>query len=124
MADKVALAKRYGASEHGNFYVIDTIGVPHPYCIGARHVAHVADRFNGLLCDAAIRSAEIAGIHCQMTGCRLSYDQHEKAALVCCKIDGNDTAGYVCDELYQYLLKVKPLAEQDHYAGFAFMRTK
>ena len=121
MANKVAIRERYGASEHGNFYVIDTIGVPHPYVIGARHVAHAADRFSGILGDAAIRSGEMAGIHCQMPKCRLSYDQHEKAALVACKVDANDD-GPLAEEMHAYLLKCKPLAEQDGYAGFAFMK--
>ena len=120
MADKVKIQERYGASEHGNFYVINIIGVPHPYVIGARHVGHAADRFSGMLGEPAIRSAEMAGIHCQMKGCRLSYDQHEQAALVACKIEAN-VDGKAHPELHDYLLKVTPLAEQDHYAGFAFM---
>jgi hypothetical protein len=124
MADKVKLAERYGASEHGNYYVIDTMGVPHPYVIGARHVGHAADRFGGVLGDAAIRSGEMAGIHCAMKGCKLSYDQHEKAALVCCKVEGNGADGKINAELHDYLIKVKPLAEEDHYAGFAFIMEK
>lgn len=123
MADKVKIAERYGASEHGNFYVVDTIGVPHPYCIGVRHVAHASDRFGGILGEAAIRSAEMAGIHCAICEGKLSYDQHEQAALVACKIEAK-VDGHAVPELHDYLLKVKSLAEQDGYAGFAFVRSK
>jgi hypothetical protein len=123
MADKVAIQARYGASELGNFYAINTIEVPHPYVIGAKHVNHAADRFGGMLGEAAVRSAEMAGIHCQMPKCKLSFDQHEQAVLIACKIEANKD-GQACPELHAYLLKVKPLCEEDHYAGFAFMRDK
>lgn len=123
MADKVKIQERYGASEHGNFYVIDVLGVPHPYCIGPKHVEHAAKRFSGMLGEAAIRSAEMIGIHCAICKGKLSYDQHEQAALVACKIDAN-VEGQACPELHAYLLKCKPLAEADGYAGFAFMRVR
>jgi hypothetical protein len=119
MADKVKLTERYGISGNGNFYVIDTIGVPHPYCIGPRHVGHAAHRFGGVLGDAAIRSAEMTGIHCDICKGKLSYDQHQQALLVACKVEANNN-----EELHAYLLKCKPLAEADQYAGFAFMRDK
>lgn len=30
----------YPPSKNGNFTIIDTIGVPHPYCIGAKHMKY------------------------------------------------------------------------------------
>jgi hypothetical protein len=124
MADKVKLAERYGASEQGNFYVVDTIGVPHPYCIDPRHIGHAADRFGGMLGEPAIRSAEMAGIHCATCKGKLSYDQHQQALLVACKTEAADQHGQANDEMRAYLLKCKALAIEDNYAGFAFMRTK
>ncbi len=126
MADKVKLAERYGASAQGNFRVIDVIGVPHPYCIGARHVAHATDRFSGILGEAAIRSAEMAGIHCAICKGKLSYDQHEQAALVECKMSQDElkASPAFTEELQAYLLCNKAKAEADGYAGFAFVRAK
>jgi hypothetical protein len=126
MADQVKLAERYGASEHGNFYVMDTIGVPHPYCIGARHVAHAADRFGGILGEPAIRSAEMAGIHCSICKGKLTYDQHEIAALISCKCsqDELNASPDLTKELNEYLQAIKDKATEDGYAGFAFVRAK
>jgi len=106
----------YGQSEHGNFKVIDTIGVPHPYCITERHVRIAADKFHGVLSDEAIRAVEKGVAKCGVKGCNLSYDEHETALLIECRQDIQDN-----DELHQYLLAVKDEAEANHYAGFAFL---
>lgn len=110
---------KYGSSEHGNFKVVDTIGVPHPYCIGARHVAHAADRFSGMLGEAAVESAEKHGIMCEICKGKLTFKQHEQALLVSCEapttVDGKNNP-----ELVDFLMKCKPLCEADGFAGFAF----
>lgn len=117
--DNDKLTKRYGASEHGNFAVYDTIAVPHPYCITGKHVAHASDFCGGRLDQEAIRAAERAGAKCGICHGQLKYKEHETALLVSCKApmieDGKGTP-----ELHAYLLKVKPLCEEDKYAGFAF----
>ena len=114
---------QYGQSEHGNFAVVDTIPVPHPYTIGAKHVAHASDRFSGMLGEAAIESAERHGIKCQHRGCTLKWKQHETALLVDCKADLKD-GDRVNPELQAYLLKCKEQAEADGFAGFAFRRAE
>lgn len=53
--------EKYGESECGNFKVIDTIGVPHPYCIGPKHVGWASDHWNGMLGKDAILDAEEHG---------------------------------------------------------------
>lgn len=116
------LRARYGASENGNFFVKDTIGVPHPYCIGAKHVAHAADHFGGMLGKEAIHDAEKHGIHCDICKGKLSFDAHETALLVACKRDFKGERGDADPELHAYLLKCKPLCEADKYAGFAFVK--
>lgn len=115
---------KYPKSEHGNYAVVDTIGVPHPYCIGARHVAHASDRFGGMLGKEAIESAERNGIHCQTCKGQLSFKQHEKALLVKC--DGPLTVedGKAAPELHAYLLSIKGQCEADGYVGFAFLEGK
>lgn len=111
----------YGESEHGNFAVIDTLGVPHPYCIGPKHVAFAADHCGGMLGEDAIIRAERTGAHCMTCKGRLTWKQHEKALLVSCKKDIKDQAGKADPELHAYLLKVKPQCEADGFAGFAFV---
>lgn len=118
------LKERYGTSEKGNYSVIDTIGVPHPYCITEKLVAYASDHFYGVLDKRAVEQAEKHGIRCGVRGCTLTFDQHETALLVGCKgplkEEGTNLAH---PELHSYLLKCKPLCEEDHYAGFAFVDT-
>jgi len=112
---------RYGTSAQGNFYIKDTIGVPHPYCITAKHVVHAADHFNGRLGEAAIADAEKHGIHCGTPRCQLSYDEHKQGLLVGCKAHLKDEKGEANPELHEWLLKCKELAIADNIEGFAFL---
>ena len=108
----------YVKSEH--FEITDTIGVPHPYCITARHVTWASDKFGCLLGDDAVESAEKAGITCGMRGCRLSWKEHEQALLVSCyaplTIDGKNNP-----ELQQMLEDNVKECEANNYAVFAFL---
>jgi len=117
----------YSASEQGNFKVIDTIGVPHPYCITPKHIAYASDHCGGMLGKSAIIGAEESGAECDI--CRhawkagkqpkvLTYAEHEQALLVECKIDIQPPP----DELHKWLLSLKGEAERNGYAGFAFKR--
>ena len=124
MADKDKKFKgEYGTSEYGNFTIIDTIGIPHFYCIGPRHVIYASDHFSGMLGKAAIEEAEKHGITCAVKGCNLSYGEHETALLVECKanmvIPGSKNEA--CPELHNYLLKIKNEATRNGYTGFAFL---
>jgi len=110
----------YGESEQGNFKVVDTIGVPHPYCITNRHVAHASDNFMGRLGNEAIESAERSGAKCGVKGCNLSFSEHEQALLVSCEKDMQGEDGKADPELHKYLLKIKDEATANGYAGFAF----
>lgn len=110
------------------FRIIDTIGVPHPYCITPKHVAIASDEFMGMLGEPAINRAEEKGIHCDIckkverkTGkpC-LSYEEHKQALLV----EVNDKRELKdIPELQPYLLSIKNLAEKDGFVGFAFTQS-
>jgi hypothetical protein len=114
------LKERYGESESGNFYVADTLGVPHPFCITPQHVTEAADHHGGTLTPAAIEACEKGGrSSCGMRGCNLSYKEHEQALVVNCKLDMQD-GNHVNPELQTYLLASKEKAEADNFAGFAF----
>ena len=105
------------------FKVIDTIGVLHPYCIGAKHVAHASDKFCGRLGEEAIRDGEKKGIKCETKGCALSYDQHELALLIEINSDKDIEELYKDGGLLQtYLLEIKDRCESDGYAGFTFIK--
>ena len=106
----------YPSTEH--FYIKDSIGVPHPHCIGTRHIVHAADHFSGRLGDDAIEDGERQRLfRCEVKGCQLSYKQHEQALLVGCKVDIKENE----PELRTYLLSLKDEAEKHGYAGFAFL---
>lgn len=113
--------EKYPASEHGNFRIIDTIGIPHPYCIGPKHIVHASDNFGGNLSVQAIEHGErYSLLHCEMKRCNLTFSEHEKALLVESKVEelnGNE-------ELHAYLLSIKAMTEADGYTGFAFIKAK
>ncbi len=113
------LQARYGQSDLGNFEVRGTISVPHPFCVTARHVELASDHFSGRLGTEAIQEAERRGIYCGICKGKLTYAEHETALLVYCKIDLDGKPG---SELHTYLNRIKPLCEEDKYAGFAFKK--
>jgi hypothetical protein len=115
------LAAKFGTSKDGNFYPVDTIGVPHPYCITPRHVSYAADYCSGLLGKSAIEGAERDGAHCGMRNCTLAFDQHEQALVIACKLPLNSESGKTNAELFEYLQSIKDIAEKEHFAGFAFL---
>lgn len=115
----MAIKGNYVKSE--NFEVIDTIGVPHPYCIGTKHVAEASDNFGGMLGEAAIEAAEKKGAHCEIRGCRLSFKQHEHALVIACRAPLKQDDGTVNPELHKMLLDNKEECEKNGYAGFAFV---
>lgn len=101
------------------FYIKDTIPLPHPYMITPRHVAIAADRHGGMLGKEAIEDAERRGIHCGQRGCTLSLAEHEQALLVAVR---DNRALKDIPELKDYLLSIKDMATQDGFAGFAFIQ--
>jgi hypothetical protein len=108
---KMAELKQYEQFDTEFFSVRDTMGVPHPFCIGARHVAYASDNCGGMLGDSAIKAS---GVPCQMKGCQLSYKEHETALAVNCKSKDNEL-------LKNYLLSIKEQCEKDNYAGFVLV---
>lgn len=123
--DKLA---RYGKSEHGNFEVVDTIAVPHPYCIGAKHVVFAADHHGAVINEHVIEQAERNGIFCETCKGKLKFADHKQALLVRCKGDlqAHDDHGNLKPhpELKDYLDKSLPLCEADGYVGFAFLKAE
>ena len=117
------LQERYGASEGGHFYVRETIGVPHPYCIGTKHVEVASSHHNGILNEFAIRDAE-DNYHarCEICKGKLKFAEHEQALLVACQEELKDASGKVNTELEVYLKSIAVKCEQDGYAGFAFVK--
>lgn len=111
---------KYGRSEKGMFEAIDSIGVPHPYCVGPRHVGHAADHFGGRLGKEAIESGERCGIGCCTPECQLCFSEHEQALVIACYKELKDAEGKADPELHQYLLKIKEMAVENGYAGFVF----
>lgn len=122
MDDKL---KDYPKSKDGNFYVKDTIGVPHTYCITPKHFygdgmfmdaerIKLAEKENNAVCDIckhAVRQGKQDKI--------LSYDEHQQALLIACKLEANKNK-----ELHEYLLSIKDRVIKDGFAGFAFMKVK
>lgn len=118
------LIERFGRSEHGNFGVVDTLGVPHTYCIGPKHVEFAADHASGILNENTMERAERAGAKCMTCRGNLKWKDHKVGLLVECLIpmgDPNDAKkGH--PELHAYLLACKAkLTSETEYEGFAFV---
>jgi len=123
MTDKL---KEYGKSKNGNFEVIDTIGVPHSYCITPKHMLpdHMfmnaetikeAEETNGAVCDICRKINKK-----DYSKPILKYDEHKQALLVACYVDIEEAK----QELTDYLFSNKERAIKDGYEGFAFMKKK
>lgn len=101
---------------------LEKVSMPHPYCIGTRHVAAAADHFGGMLGAEAIRFAERNGASCDI--CRasgrgvLSYDQHENPLTLFVSLPNNKADLNKVPGLHAYLLKLKEL--NLGIEGFAF----
>lgn len=76
------IVERYGKSEAGNFLAVDTIGVPHGYCITSKHVSYAADHCCGILSAHSIEEAEKHGAVCGVCKGELSYHDHKTGLLV------------------------------------------
>jgi len=110
--------EKYEKYLHTEMYrVIDSIGVPHPYCITPKHVAVAADQFGGMLGEPAIIEAEKQGAVCCICKGKLSYKQHEQALLIEVKFNGELKDA---PNLKEYLLSIKDMATEGKFAGFAF----
>ena len=126
--------KTYGVSSKGNFRIInDSRVVPHPYCVGVPLVAFTSDNHGGMLGERAIWDAEKHGIYCDMRTengkCNKTYDQHEKALTVECKLpmgkNSKDGKSFKLNpELKKYLMTIKAKSEKNGFKGYAFVDTK
>jgi len=116
------------------FKVIDTIGVPHPYCITPKHLqynptmildiaeaerrskeAHPNDPRRWAVCEICRKLSKKTGKNI------LPYEEHKRALL----IEVNDPRELKdIPELQPYLLSIKEQCEKEGYAGFAFTQKK
>jgi len=111
MTDKDKKLKKYGQSKKGNFKVINTIGVPHPYCITPKHLEENDGMY---LSKDSMREAEKRGAACDI--CKkinrkdyskpiLSIDEHEQALVVSCLVDPKK--GENGKELHEYCYQLR-----------------
>jgi len=94
---KQELIKIYGRSAKGNFGIIDTISVTHPYCIGPKHIQYST----GMYLD--IPEAEKKGARC--CTCQDILSKHETALVVECLKEPQQNNNHGA-ELQTYLKKV------------------
>jgi len=122
MAKKIEKTKDEGIAEYPysmHFKVIDTIGVPHTYCITPKHLetGHV------YVDEWTIKEAELeCGAKCGVKGCDLSYEEHKTALLVLCFQDEDLPDDLYHEMLQAYLMEIKDKCEADGCVGFAFMK--
>jgi len=111
--------KKYPSTKR--FKIIDTLGVPHSYCITPKHVGYVSDHCGSLLNDYTIKEAEQHGAKCNICKGKLAYDEHKQALLV--EVNSKEQLSKI-KGLKKYLLSIKDRAIKDGYEGFAFIQKK
>jgi len=100
---------------------VEPVSLPHPYCIGTRHVVEAADHFSGRLGAEAIESAERKGARCGMPGCNLKYAGHEQMLTMFIAVPPQHQRDLnACPGLHAYLLSIKEQAQALGVQGFAF----
>ncbi len=107
---------------------VDKVSMPHPYCIGAKHVQVAADQFGGMLGEAAIEAAEKQGVYCDI--CKklnrkrgtpiLKYHEHENNLTLFITVPQNKDLNAI-PGLHEYLLGIKDKAVELGIQGFAFL---
>lgn len=111
---------QYGKSENNNFKIVDTIGVPHPYCISNKHLQYNDSMYLGK--EEIIKmETEHDQVRCDIclkndNDKILLFEEHKQALLVECKAEIKDN-----EELRKYLLSIKDLTEKNGFVGFAFL---
>lgn len=104
------------------FYVKDTIGVPHLFCITEGLIDFTSDNYCGIISERAIEAYEKKKGRpvCGVKGCKLFHHEHKTALLVAVK--SSKTLKEIEPELREYLLSIKAMAEKDGFAGCAFIQ--
>ena len=87
---------------------------PHPYTIGPKHVAHAADKYNGILGTETLKE-----VKCALPGCDLSYDDHKYDTVMMLKLKRNATK----DETMEFLQTLKDEMINDSIDGFVMVET-
>lgn len=101
------------------FYVKDSIGVPHPFCITDKHLANTDGIY---LDDDSIKRYEqkIQRASCGVKGCQLMYEEHGQALVIACKLEEEGFQDAE-EDLREYLVSIQEMAKADGYVGFTFM---
>lgn len=100
---------------------VESVSLPHPYCITSRHVVFAADHRGGMLTAEAIDAAERAGARCGMPGCNLKHDEHEQMLTMFIAVPPQHQRDLnACPGLHAYLLSIKEQAQALGVQGFAF----
>lgn len=109
--------QKYGQSENGNFWIHESIGVPHSYTVTPKHINYCADNCQSSISDYSLQECDNNGIKCGYPQCNLSFKEHEQALIVACKIDPKKAE----NEIKDYLSKINETVEKDGFVGYSFM---
>lgn len=105
--------KEFGQSANGNYIAWDTIGVPHTFVIGVKHVNYAHDNHGGMLGEDTMEAVPCSS-------CKEPLSKHKTALLVNCKVkpENNNKFG---KELKSFLKKIVPKIEKAKYEGVTLM---
>lgn len=106
-----------GDSSNKNFFIKDTIGNPHPYCITHKHITGEDVYLDK---DVIMRLEREGKAKCGVRGCNLSYEEHEIGLLIGCKKDMNESEE-LKEEFQEYVKHMIPFMEKYKYNGFVLL---
>jgi hypothetical protein len=113
--------------KHIKLLKVESVFVPHPYCITPRHLTgksiylneetiRDAEKNNNAVCDIC-RKLVKAGRQKNI----MSFDEHQKALTLFIEVPDNEDLNSVPD-LHEYLLKIKPVLIKYGIDGIAFKK--
>lgn len=110
---------------------VEKISIPHPYCIGSKHVEFASVHFNGMLGEEAIEEGEKQGIVCNI--CKnlnkkegrivLSYKEHKTYNTLFIEVSNNKDLNNI-NGLHEYLLSIKLVMDELKIDRVAFVMAK
>ena len=125
--------KSFGKSKHGNYFIEDSIGTPHPYCITEKHITgefmslgdseiKQLESKNGCMCGMYVDNSGnyVNGYRSGYHKCNVPYEEHTSDLVCFLKLSRNGTN----DEANSILKELVDNLGENYIDGFSFIETK
>lgn len=102
------------------FKVVDSITLPHTYCMGNKVLGYISTNFNGKDIRKAVETYEkVFGPSCTEEGCNLTIEEHVLALAI--EVDTDDEEIQMTPGLFEYLNSITDMAKKSGVKGFVYV---